>query len=115
MNLLFDQNISFRVLNQIQSLFPEARHVKDFRLQHATDNSIWNFAKANGFHIVTLDSDFYDLVTLRGHPPKIIWLRLGNTSSLNLARVLNEHHEIIRQFLLEEHYTTIGCLEINPD
>ena len=113
MKLLFDQNISFRVLKQIHSYFPEARHVKDFGLHYETDNSIWSFAKTNGFNIVTLDSDFYDLVTLKGHPPKVIWLRLGNTSSLSLARVFTDYHELIRQFLLEEQYKEIGCLEIS--
>ena len=113
MNLLFDQNISFRVVRQLQPIFPEARHVKDFDLQFASDASIWAFAAVNGFTIVTLDSDFYDLVTLKGHPPKIIWLRLGNTSSLNLARVFAKHKVVISQFIVDGNFSTVGCLEIN--
>ncbi|MCF8339970.1 MAG: DUF5615 family PIN-like protein [Chitinophagaceae bacterium] len=37
MRLLFDQNISFRVVNILIELFPEAKHVKDFNLQFASD------------------------------------------------------------------------------
>jgi len=69
--LLFDQNISFRVVQQIISIFSEAKHVKDFELQFATDQQIWAFAKTNEFSIVTFDSDFYDLMTLKGYPPKL--------------------------------------------
>jgi len=110
--LLFDQNISFRVVQQINNIFQEAKHVKDFELQFASDQQIWAFAKANEFSIVTFDSDFYDLTTLKGHPPKIIWLRIGNTSSLNLAIVITKHQLIIHSFLKEERYKEIGCLEI---
>ena len=40
-------------------------------LENASDRKIWEFAKKEGFTIVTFDADFYDLVTLFGHPPKI--------------------------------------------
>ena len=113
MKLLFDQNISFRVVRQICNYFPQAKHVRDFELQFASDREIWKYAKDNEYNIVTLDSDFYDIVTLNGHPPKIIWLRLGNTSSLNLARVFSEHQENIKSFITDIHYRDIGCLEIN--
>ncbi len=70
MKLLFDQNISFRVIGLFKELFPEASHVKEFNLQFASDKQILNFAKEHEYNIVTFDSDFYDLVTLYGHPPK---------------------------------------------
>lgn len=37
MKLLFDQNISFRVVNLLKNNLFDARHVKDFDLQFATD------------------------------------------------------------------------------
>ena len=112
MKLLFDQNISFRVVSLIQGIFPDARHVKDFDLQHATDRQIWNFAKENGYHIITFDSDFFDMVTLFGHPPKMIWLRAGNTSSQHLAAILTKQAELIKAFLLQAENQEIACLEI---
>ena len=30
-------------------------------------------------------TDFIDISNLRGFPPKIIWLRIGNTSTHNIA------------------------------
>jgi len=43
--LLFDQNISFRVVNGLMNIFPEAKQVKDFQLEKASDKRIWIFAK----------------------------------------------------------------------
>ena len=113
MKILFDQNISFRSVEMLKDIFPEARHVKDFNLQFGTDKQIWTFAKENQYHIATFDADFYDLVTLHGHPPKIIWLRLGNTSSKNLAIVISGHVALIRSFLSETNFMHVACLEIN--
>ncbi|HRH03273.1 MAG TPA: DUF5615 family PIN-like protein [Bacteroidia bacterium] len=63
--------------------------------------------------MVTFDADFYDLVTLYGHPPKVIWLRLGNTTNLNLVKVFENHAEIIKAFVEDISYNDIGCLEID--
>jgi predicted nuclease of predicted toxin-antitoxin system len=73
MKLLFDQNISYRIVSLVSDKFPEAKHVKQVGLEDATDNLIWNFAKENNYSIVTFDSDFYNLSIIRGCPPKIIF------------------------------------------
>ncbi len=85
MKLLFDQNISHRAVNRLLSSFPEAKHVREFNLQFSTDREIWNFAKENNFPLVTFNADFNELSILYGHPPKIVWLRFGNTLTQKLA------------------------------
>jgi predicted nuclease of predicted toxin-antitoxin system len=110
--LLLDQNISFRVANKLQADFPECSQVRELILENKTDREIWNFAKTENYTIVTFDADFYDLVTLFGHPPKVIWLRMGNTSSDHLIEVLQSHSEIIGSFVTDSNYSNIGCLEI---
>jgi predicted nuclease of predicted toxin-antitoxin system len=69
--LLFDQNISFRVQLELRNIFPNCGHVKELKLENKTDKEIWNFSKEEKFTIVTFDADFYDLVTLYGHPPNL--------------------------------------------
>lgn len=113
MNLLFDQNISHRVVLALQVHIPTAKHVRDFDLQFATDREIWRFAMENGYTIVTFDSDFNDLATLYGHPPKIIWLRFGNTLTQHLVIKIVERAELIRSFISDPTFTEIGCLEID--
>jgi len=50
-------------------------------LHRAPDAHIWEYAATHDFTIVTQDSDFSERVALYGHPPKVIWLRTGNTST----------------------------------
>jgi len=111
--LLFDQNISFRILKLIQDFYPNSQQVTQLNAKIYTDREIWNFAKENDFVIVTFDSDFNDLVTLYGSPPKIIWLRLGNTSTKKLAEFFNQKHGIITEFITHPNYKEIGCIEFD--
>jgi predicted nuclease of predicted toxin-antitoxin system len=73
--LLLDENLSRRLVPRILDLFPDSIHVSDLGLLQVTDTVIWEFAKANGFAILTADADFYELATTMGSPPKVIWLR----------------------------------------
>jgi predicted nuclease of predicted toxin-antitoxin system len=111
--LLFDQNISFRVPKGLENIFPKAKQVRGVFLENASDRKIWEFAKKEGFTIVTFDADFYDLVTLFGHPPKIIWLRLGNSSTQNIIKCIENHFNLIEAFIKDDNYKNIGCLEID--
>lgn len=99
MNLLFDQNISFRILNRINDIFPGSISVQNLEYNNPHDLDIWKFAKLNNFAIVTFDADFIDISNLRGYPPKIIWLRIGNTSTKNIADRIREEKRIIEEFL----------------
>lgn len=81
MRLLFDQNLSHRLLPALEDLFPSSLHVRFLGLAEADDLAIWNYAKDHQLIIVTQDSDYSDWNKLRGAPPKIIWLRCGNASA----------------------------------
>ena len=80
MRLLFDQNLSHRLLTVLDDLFPGSFHVRLLGLAEADDLTIWNYARDHDLVIVTQDSDYSDWNKLRGAPPKIIWLRRGNSS-----------------------------------
>jgi predicted nuclease of predicted toxin-antitoxin system len=109
MKLLFDQNISFRIINRISDIFPDSKQVRELGLENSKDVQIFEFAKKNNYTIVTFDSDFCDLVTIRGFPPKIIWLRTGNSTTNKLESLIRKNKELIQIFLSENY----GCLEIN--
>ena len=113
MKLLLDQNISFRITSKIQDLFPGSKQVRDLGLENSKDTFLWNYAKENNYCIVTFDGDFYDLGLIKGSSPKVIWLRLGNTSTQNIETVLRKNYELIKTFLTDTNYKEIGCLEIN--
>lgn len=75
MKLLFDENLSRKLVGRLAELYPESAHVAEFELLESPDREIWEFAKSRDFIIVTTDSDFYELATTIGPPPKVIWLR----------------------------------------
>ncbi len=108
MKLLFDQNISFRLIKRITNLYPEAKQVRELGLENSADREIFDFAIKNKYTIVTFDSDFCDINNLKGFPLKIIWLRTGNTTTKNIEKIFIEKFELIQIFLKEEN----ACLEI---
>jgi predicted nuclease of predicted toxin-antitoxin system len=110
--ILLDQNISFRLVNLLMGTFDEVKHVKLTGLTDATDAEIWDYARLNNCTIVTFDSDFIDLATLKGTPPKIIWLRFGNSSNLKIANKLISNIEVITNFI-DDRESQLGFLEID--
>ncbi len=86
MRLLLDENLSHRLVSALEPSFPESAHVRDFGLQSSGDTQIWSLARDKGFAIVSKDDDFNQRCLLRGHPPKVVWVRLGNCSTDELAR-----------------------------
>lgn len=111
MKFLLDQNISFKVARLIADAFGEVQHVKNLNLVDASDVEIWSFAKANGYTIITFDSDFIDLSALRGTLPKIVWLRFGNSTNLKLANKLIANKMAIIDFV-DDNTTEILFLEL---
>jgi predicted nuclease of predicted toxin-antitoxin system len=96
--LLFDQNLSHRLCAMLADVFPDTQQAKRARLERASDDEIWKFAHREGYAIVTLDADFADIATLRGAPPKIIWLRCGNQPTDIIANLIRQHADIIAGF-----------------
>ena len=99
MKLLFDQNISYKVAKKIQSLFSGSNHLSDIGLMGAKDMEIWEYAKSNNYCIVTFDFDFIDISMLKGSPPKIILLKMGNTGTEKIISKIQEEYITINEFL----------------
>ncbi len=99
MKLLLDENISYHVVQSIESHFSGSIHVAKLNAESREDHWIFDYAAKNDFAIVTFDEDFYDLQLLKGYPPKIIWLRFGNSSNLKVISKLLESRETIESFL----------------
>ena len=98
MKLLFDENLSPKLPRQLAALFPDSAHVRDCGLLGMPDEKVWDYARANGFTIVSKDSDFQQRSLLYGHPPKIIWFRIGNCTREQLLQLIMNHLEEILAF-----------------
>jgi len=89
--LLFDHNLSFKLVDRLSDLYPQSNHVYKLALDRVQDVEIREYAKKNDFIIVTRDADFSDLCLLKGFPPKVIWIRRGNCSTAEIENILRTH------------------------
>ena len=88
MKLLFDQNLSHRLPGRLADLYPNSEQVRLLGMDRASDTTIWEHAKREGFAVVTRDVDLAEIATLRGAPPLVVWLRGGNSSSAAVEAAL---------------------------
>lgn len=111
MKLLFDENLSSRLVGVLADVYPGSAHVHQCGLGTADDGAIWQYAKDNGFAIVSKDSDFQERSVLQGYPPKVIWLRAANCTSSEIESLLREAVPIIARFIQEDEES---CLVLGP-
>jgi predicted nuclease of predicted toxin-antitoxin system len=109
MKLLFDQNLSPRLAARLFDVFPGSSHVFLLGLDHAEDVEVWNFARDHGFAVVTKDADFGEMSTLKGFPPKVVWLRIGNCTTSRVEELLRSNQEAIERL---EREPTIGIVSL---
>jgi predicted nuclease of predicted toxin-antitoxin system len=109
LKLLFDQNLSRKLVTRLADIFPNSSHVQFHNLTQAEDMEIWEFAKAQDFCIVTQDVDFADRSRLYGSPPKVIWLRCGNAPTNSIEAIFRSGIEIIQEFM---NNASLDCLEL---
>lgn len=98
MKLLLDENLSDRIIPQIMDLYPDSAHVKHLNLIQNPDGVIWTFAATNDFIIVSKDSDFRHRSILLGHPPKVVFLRIGNCPTSFIIQLLRDNHSLLTEF-----------------
>ena len=61
MKLLFDHNLSPRLVNRLADIYPNSNHLFNLNLDTAEDSFVWKYARDNDLTIVTKDSDFSEL------------------------------------------------------
>ncbi len=96
MKLLFDQNLSPVLINCLGDIYAGSNHVYNLNLDRVPDTEVWEYARKEGFLIVTKDADFSDICTLKGFPPKIIWIRRGNCKTANIEAILRNHYDDLK-------------------
>jgi len=94
--LLFDQNLSPRLVDRLADLYPDSVHVSTIGLDCASDDEVWEYARQSDCFIVTKDVDYSDFSLIRGFPPRTIWLRLGNCSTREVEAALRLHYRAIQ-------------------
>ena len=103
MKLLFDENLSHKLVRRLSDIFPGATHVRDVGLKAADDPAVWEYAKNNDSMIVSKDSDLHQRSFVFGQPPKVIWVRLGNCSTMDVEQLLRKNFVAIKAFYEDDY------------
>jgi len=98
MKLLFDENLSPKMVEALADVFPDSAHVDRIGLGGGSDDDVWRYAKDNGFMLVSKGSDFYAKSILYGHPPKVIWIRRGNCTNRQIKLLLRNKLDVVSEF-----------------
>lgn len=110
MKLLFDQNLSWRLPQKLANLFPDSIHIRDIGLKESLDIDIWDFAGSNDYAIVSKDTDFLQRSLLYGHPPKVVWLGVGNCTVQTIEDLLRKYSVVIHTFGHDEEKSYLPLL-----
>ena len=113
MRLLFDENLSHKLVGILADEFPSCAHVRHIGLRAAEDGQIWDHARKQVVVIVSKDTDFRERSYVEGFPPKIIWLDVGNAGTLAIAELLRRERQRIEHFEKQEE-TSLLILSIGP-
>lgn len=105
---LLDENLSRKLVTAMGIM--DISQVCEKGLLQSFDSDIWNFAKREGFTLITKDNDFRYLSNTYDCPPKVIKLNCGNKSTSYIASLLINLTEEIQNFILSKDlcYLEIG-------
>jgi hypothetical protein len=89
--LLFDQNLSPRLVTVLADVFPGSTHVRDVGLSSANDEEVWAYAIEHELAIVSKDSDYHGEIHLWTH------VRVKRGKRQTVASHLPEHRGDLRR------------------
>ena len=110
---LLDENLSERLIPALAGRFPDALHVRVLGLGGASDVQLWQVAVREMCVLVTKDEDFVQLSVLRGPPPKVLWLNVGNVRTPEVAQLLLQRADAIEAFVAHAELASLA-LGIGP-
>ena len=85
-------------ISQILDLYPDSTHIKSHGLMQTSDTLIWSFARQHGYTIVSKDGDLHQRSLVFGHPPKLVFLRVGNCATSRITQLLRTHYVELSAF-----------------
>ncbi len=98
MKFLIDENLSDKPAARLEAAYPGTKHVKQVQLAAHADTDLWDLAKKDGFIIRTPDDDFVEMSMMRGAPPKVVHLAMGNHTTKEWLAIIQANAVAISHF-----------------
>ncbi len=115
MKLLYDENISPRLVSLTREFYPGSVHVCDAGLGGTSDLRIWEYARDHDLMIVSKDDDFRQRSLVEGAPPKVVWLQVGNAATNTICELLLQRRSQLQEFYADsESSVLILRLDLRP-
>ena len=103
MRILFDQNLSPKLIRKLADVLPGLESVYDHDLTGAADPVIFDWARKLGFSaLVSTDRDFVHIVERIGPPPKVIRIERCDFPSSIIEQLIRREAIRIHEFLQSE-------------
>jgi predicted nuclease of predicted toxin-antitoxin system len=99
LRLLFDQNLSARLVSLLADIYPGSALIRLLGLREADDRATWDYAARNGLIVVSKDADFWRLSARLGAPPKVVWVRIGNAPTAEVEGALRANYAEIQRMI----------------
>jgi predicted nuclease of predicted toxin-antitoxin system len=104
MRFLVDAQLPPALAKWIADKGHSASAVRDQGLRNSDDGSIANFAEKNDWIVVTKDEDIVDRTLGHKDGPRVVWLRIGNSTNRVLFAWLEPlWPEVIRRLQEGQH------------
>ena len=114
MKLLFDENLSPKLPQMLTTEYPGSMHVREAGLRGAEDGTVWDYAREQGFTIISKDTDFRERSFFGGFPPKVIFLDVGNAGTTMIAALLQRERQRVETLEKQEDTSfLILSLDVN--
>lgn len=84
MHFLIDNQLPSALAGWLRERGHDAEHVLNVGLAQAKDTPVWRYAQDQGAVLVTKDEDFAEWVRRGRIGPQVVWLRIGNSTTLDL-------------------------------
>ena len=98
MKFLIDENLSDKLADRLGAAYPGTMHVKHVHLSAHADAELWDLARKDGFIILTQDDDFVEMSMMRGAPPKVVHLAMGNHTTKEWLAIIQANAVAISHF-----------------
>jgi len=111
LKLLLDHHLSHKLITKLADIFPGSTQTRLLGFTRMRDLELWFYARTHGFIFVSKDKDLVDIAILRGAPPKVVWLKMGNCTVSVVEKALRRNQQAIEELAADPNRIILEVFE----